>query len=130
MHYFRKLLYSASLLGSSSKENHGYDSASIKSDEGNASFVSDSTALGDIDIEPMHEKHKIWLPISTKGLDAYSVHTEKTVILQGIPVCKCHIIPIHILQELHILLSNGISQSMKPIPKFLTGLQPKLLLLV
>jgi len=70
--------YSTSLLGSSSKENHSSDSVSVKSDEGNASFVSDSTVLGDTDVEPPYEQHQIWLPKSTEALDAYSVHTDKT----------------------------------------------------
>jgi len=73
-------LHSTSLLGSSSKENHSSDSASTESDEGNASYVSDSTPLGDTDIEPLHAQHKVWLPKSTEALDAYSVHTDKTVV--------------------------------------------------
>jgi len=74
-------LYSTSLLGSSSKENHGSDAASTKTDEGNASFVSDSTALGDTDIEPLRTQ-KTWLPKSTETLDTYSAHTDQTVVPQ------------------------------------------------
>jgi len=55
---------------------------STKSDEGNASYVSDSTPLGDTDIEPLRAQHKIWLPKSTEALDAYSAHTDKTVVPQ------------------------------------------------
>jgi len=74
-------LYSTSLLGSSSKENRSSDAASTKTDEGNASFVSDSTALGDTDIELLRTQ-KTWLPKSTETLDAHSVHTDKTVVPQ------------------------------------------------
>jgi len=43
--------------------------------------VSDSTALGDTDIEPQRTQ-KTWLPKPTDTLDAYSVHTDKTVVPQ------------------------------------------------
>jgi len=56
------LLQAASLLASLGEKNDSPNSVSTKSDEGNASYVSDSTPLGDTDIEPLRAQHQIWLP--------------------------------------------------------------------
>jgi len=93
-------LYSTSLLGSSSKENHSPDSASVKSDEGNVSFVSDSTALGNTDVELMHDNIKygclnqlrLWMLILFIQIRQWSHRL--------LPFHRYHITPIHIHQEL------------------------------
>ena len=65
---------------SSSKENSDPDSASTKSYEDHASFISDSIAVGETNVEPAHVTDKIWLPRQTEGLDTYSTHPDITVI--------------------------------------------------
>jgi len=44
--------------------------------------VSDSTALGDTDVEPPHEQHQVWLPKSTETLDAQTVVPQTTAFSQ------------------------------------------------
>jgi len=76
------LLQAASLLASLGEKNDSSDSVSTKSEEDNASDVSDVTPLGDTDIEPLRTQHELWLPEPTEVLDTYSAHTDKTVVPQ------------------------------------------------
>ena len=116
------LLQAASLLASFGERNPSSETASTKSDEGHASFVSDSTPLGDTDIEPLRAQHKIWLPKSTEALDAYSAHTDKTVVPQTVvPLHRCHSMLIHIHQELVLVSSNNLHPDMELFPRCPNG---------
>ena len=69
-------LRSTSTLGSSDKENHSVESISSHSDEGHATFMSDSPPIDDTDVEPMHPQTKTMTFTRTETL---STDTDKTV---------------------------------------------------